>query len=154
MTAKDVMSTKVVAVSDNATVAAAARLMHASGHGGLPVLGEGGKVVGVLDRISLLRLMLPRYAEDIGDLAFLPEDFRAFEKHIAEIGGMSVRDVMRPCDMSATEDTPLVEIAALMVLKHAQDVPILRDESLVGIVGLQDVVDEIVWPHFNRGEEG
>jgi len=152
MTAKDVMTRQVVTVSENATVAAAARLMHASGHGGLPVIGEGGKVVGMLDRITLLRLILPQYAAEIGDLAFLPEDFKGFETRIEEIGRKSVGEVMRPCDICAAEDTPLVEIAALMVLKRAEDVPVLRDQELVGIVGLQDVVDEIVWPHFKRSE--
>ena len=153
MTAKDVMKHNVVTVSESASVIAAARLMHDSGHGGLPVIGAGGKVVGMLDRITLLRLVLPRYADDIGDLAFLPEDFKAFETRVEDLAPRTVGEVMRPCDICATEDTPLMEVAALMVLKHAEEVPVLRDRELVGIIGLQDVVDEIVWPHFKRGEE-
>jgi CBS domain-containing protein len=153
MHAADVMTRQVVTVSENASVAAAVRLMRASGHGGLPVIGEGGRVVGILDRITLLRLVLPKYADEIGDLAFVPEDFKAFEMRIAEIGRKSVREVMRPCDICVAEDTSLVEVAALMVLKHAEDVPVLRGQELVGIVGLQDVVDKIASPAFKRGEE-
>ena len=150
MKAKDLMKQPVVTVSANATVMAAARLMHECGHGMLPVIGEAGEVVGVVDRMTLLRITLPKYAEDIGDLAFLPADFRAFEMRIGELGRRAVREVMRPCDICASEDTPLVELAALMVLKRADAVPIVQEGRLTGIVGVQDIVDEIVWPHFRR----
>jgi len=153
MTAKDIMSRDVRTVAEDATVAAAARLMHDAPHGALPVIAADGKVVGMIDRVTLLRLCLPKYAEDIGDLAFLPPDFTAFEARIENIAHVPVRDVMRPCDVCAAEDTPLVELAALMVLKRVEDVPVLRSERVVGIVGLQDIVDEIVWPHLKHGEE-
>jgi CBS domain-containing protein len=66
---------------------------------------------------------------------------------------MAVRDVMRECDLCATEATPLVELAALMVLKRANYVPIVREGLLVGIVGMENIVDEIVWPRFRRDED-
>jgi CBS domain-containing protein len=128
--------------------------MHAGGHGGLPVVGDGGQMVGMLDRLTLLRLILPRYAEDIGDLAFLPEDFKPFEARLASIGRVLVRDVVQPCDCVAAENTPVVEVAALMLTKNTFHVPVLRAGKIVGIIGLQDIVDEIVWPHFKRDEAG
>jgi CBS domain-containing protein len=153
MTAKDIMCRDVRTVSQDETVAAAARLMHDAPHGALPVVGADGKVVGIIDRATLLRLCLLRYAEDLGDLAFLPPDFSAFETRVGTIARTLVRDVMRPCDVCVAEDTPLVELAALIVLKRVDDVPVLRAARVVGIVGLQDLVDEIVWPHLKHGED-
>ena len=154
MRAKDIMTDQPVTVFEGATAAEAAQLMHASGQGGLPVVDAAGQLLGIVDRLVLLRLILPKYAEDIGDLGFLPEDFKPFESRMEEIGRMLVRDVMRPSDVRATEDTPVVEIAALMVTKQASHVPVVREGRLVGIVAVQDIVDEIVWPHFRRDEEG
>jgi CBS domain-containing protein len=153
MRARDVMTEAVATVRGDATVAEAARLMHHSGHGGLPVVDAAGGLLGIIDRLGLIRLVLPEYAEAIGDLAFLPEDFEPFEERLEEVGHMLVRDVAHPCEATVHESTPLVEVAALMVMKRAQHVPVLRDGRLVGIVGLQDVVDEIVWPHFTRSEQ-
>ncbi|HUT74390.1 MAG TPA: CBS domain-containing protein [Armatimonadota bacterium] len=154
MQARDIMTEQVTTVFEGATVAEAARLMHGCGRGGMPVVNAEGEVVGVVDRLSLLRLILPKYAADIGDLSFLPEDFKPFESRIEEVGHMLVRDVMRPCDVCLTADTSVVELAAVMVTKEVTDVPIVREEHVVGMVSLQDIVDEIVWPHFKRPEDG
>ena len=154
MRARDVMKTEVATVFEGATVAEAARLMHASGQGGLAVLDAVAHVAGIIDQLTLVRLILPKYADDIGDLAFLPDDFKPFEARLEEIGHTPVREVMRPCDVSAAEDTSVVEIAVLMVTKNVSHVPVLRDGRLVGMVALQDIVDEIVWPHFKRDEGG
>jgi len=153
MRAKDVMTAEVMTVGEDVAVGDAARLMHEGGHGGLPVVDGAGRLLGMIDRLSLVRLVLPKYAEDIGDLAFLPDDFEPFEERLEEVRHMLVREVAHPCEATVEESTPLVEVAALMVVKRAHHVPVLRDGRLVGIVGLQDVVDEIVWPHFTRSSQ-
>jgi CBS domain-containing protein len=151
MRAKDVMTTELLSIRGDATAAEAARLMHESKHGGLPVVDEGGQLLGMVDRLGLVRLVLPKYAEALGDLAFLPDDFEPFAERLEEVGHMLVRDVAHPCEAIAEETTPLVEVAALMVIKRAHHLPVLRDGRVVGIIGLQDIVDEIVWPHLARG---
>lgn len=153
MTAKDIMTVEVVSIPETATVGTAARLMHETGHGGLPVVDEAGNLLGIVDRLTLLHLVLPKYAEDIGDLAFLPSDFKPFESRLEEIRRLPVREVMQPCEVYAAEETPVVELAALMLLRREHHIPILRGKRLVGIVGQGDIVDEIVWPHFKHGEE-
>jgi len=55
-TARDLMSVAVVSVSPDATVAEAARLMHRAGVKRLPVVAEGGRLVGIVSRGDLLRV--------------------------------------------------------------------------------------------------
>jgi CBS domain-containing protein len=55
-TARDLMSIAVVSVSPDATVAEAARSMHRAGVKRLPVVAEGGRLVGIVSRGDLLRV--------------------------------------------------------------------------------------------------
>jgi CBS-domain-containing membrane protein len=54
--ARDLMTVAVVAVSPDATVAEAARRMHTAKVKRLPVLGEGGRLVGIISRADLLKV--------------------------------------------------------------------------------------------------
>jgi len=147
MKAIDVMSTNPVVVRQEATVREAIELMLRTGHHHLPVVNEQGALVGLLNQFTLIKLCLPSYAEQIGDLAFLPDDFEPFDHRMEELGQVAVQDVMDPEPPVATEDTSLVELAALISLRSVKVLPVVRDNVVVGIVGVQDVVREIVHPH-------
>ena len=54
--ARDLMSVAVVAITPDATVAEAARRMHTANIKRLPVLGEGGRLVGIVSRSDLLKV--------------------------------------------------------------------------------------------------
>ena len=55
-TARDLMSIAVVSIAPDATVAEAARRMHTAGVKRLPVLDEGGRLVGIVSRADLLKV--------------------------------------------------------------------------------------------------
>jgi CBS-domain-containing membrane protein len=55
-TARDLMSVAVVSIAPEATVAEAARRMHTAKVKRLPVLGEGGRLVGIISRADLLKV--------------------------------------------------------------------------------------------------
>jgi CBS domain-containing protein len=54
--ARDLMSVAVVSITPDATVAEAARRMHTANVKRLPVLGEGGRLVGIVSRSDLLKV--------------------------------------------------------------------------------------------------
>jgi CBS domain-containing protein len=55
-TARDLMSVALVSISPDATVAEAARRMHRAQVKRLPVVGEGGRLVGIVSRSDLLKV--------------------------------------------------------------------------------------------------
>jgi CBS domain-containing protein len=55
-TARDLMSVALVSISPDATVAEAARRMHRANIKRLPVIGEGGRLVGIVSRSDLLKV--------------------------------------------------------------------------------------------------
>jgi CBS domain-containing protein len=148
------MTRDVASLRSTATVVEAVRLMHASGHGGLPVLDQEGRVLGIATKLAILRLCLPRYAEQVGDVSFLPGDFEPFAGRFEHAGEVPIEQVMEPCPPCVSEETSLGEVAVLMITKRVRQIPVVRDGRLVGIVGLQDVIDEIVRPHLGDRAAG
>lgn len=61
---EDIMTTEVVAINPETTVAEAARLLHEYKFGGLPVVDEDRKVIGILTAIDLLGLLMEQMAEE------------------------------------------------------------------------------------------
>jgi CBS domain-containing protein len=55
-TARDLMTVALVAISPDATVAQAARRLHRAQIKRLPVIGEGGRLVGIISRGDLLKV--------------------------------------------------------------------------------------------------
>jgi CBS domain-containing protein len=63
-TARDLMTVAVASISPDATVPEAARRMHTAGVKRLPVVGEGGRLAGIVSRSDLLKVF-NRSDEDI-----------------------------------------------------------------------------------------
>ncbi|MCJ7751370.1 MAG: CBS domain-containing protein [Armatimonadetes bacterium] len=152
MRARDAMSRDVQTVSPEATVGEAALLMSSSGHGALPVIDEDGKLLGLVTKTPLVRRLLPTYLEQVGDL-YRSGEFKPFQDNVEKVALLPVTDVMDRKPLTATEDTPLAEVAAMMVMHNARQVLIVEGERLVGVVGMQDIVDMIAWPEPNKSAD-
>ena len=62
MSAGRVMTRSVVSVRTGTNISGLVQFMHATGHGGLPVVDPEGRVLGGATRLAVLRLCLPQYA--------------------------------------------------------------------------------------------
>lgn len=145
MLVRDAMSSDVRTVSPDDTIAGAALAMRESGHGALPVVDSQGQLVGVLKKFSVVRRCLPSYLEEIGDL-LRSGVFAPFRDKVDEVGLLAVSELMTPDPPTATEDTPLAQVAATMIMGDARQVFVVREGKLIGVVGMQDIVDAIAWP--------
>jgi CBS domain-containing protein len=119
--------------------------MRETGHGTLPVVDDAGQLVGLVTKAPLVRRLLPEYLEQVGDL-YRSGEFKPFADKLDEVALLAVRDVMDPNPLTATEDTPLAEIAAMMIMHHLGQVLITEGDELTGIVGMQNIIDIIAWP--------
>ena len=114
-TAKDIMTTRVVTVKPSTPIADAARLLVRRKISGVPVVDEKDKtkVVGILTEADLLA---------------------------APAGAKTVAEVMRKRVISVSPETPIDEIAAILVKRKIKRVPVLDGGKLVGIVSRIDVL--------------
>lgn len=152
MRAAEAMTREVTSLSPDATVAQAALLMRSSGHGTLAVVDSEGGLLGTVSKAGLVRLCLPKYLEEVGDL-YRSGEFRPFQDKVTEVGLLPVREVMEAEPPTVSPDTPLAEVAAIMVMQNARQLPVVSEGRLVGIIGMQDIIDKIAWPEPGGHEE-
>jgi len=134
MKAKDVMTPRVLTVSENATVLDAAQLMVKRRISGLPVVDANGGLVGMITEGDLMhRTEIATGQERSGFLAFLIGPGRAAEDYVRAHGRL-IKEVMSVDPVSVTEDTGLDRIVSLFDKRKIRRVAVLRDGHIVGIV--------------------
>jgi CBS domain-containing protein len=111
MNAQNIMTRDVVTVGAAATVKEAAQILTQQQLSGAPVVDERGQIVGVVS-----------------------------EADIVAAKGSRVKDIMSKKVFTITEETPVEEIAALMMTRRIKRLPVMREEKLVGIVSRADIV--------------
>lgn len=124
----DIMTHKPVTIRLDQTLYAALELMHAVGCHHLPVLGSDGHLLGVItDRDCRIALQAPTTAD---------ESWRQGE-HAREL---VVRSVMTPAPIVVEPDTSAEEAARLMLAHRIGCLPVMRSETLIGIITKSDIL--------------
>lgn len=143
MLARDVMQTDVRTVRPQTTVQEVAELLSDASYSGLPVVDENRRLVGIITTADLLaraqRLDVPTFFPFIGGIVYLQSP-RKFEEQLRKATGEAVADVMTTDLVTVAEETPVQEIATLMVERKINRVPVVKEGRLVGIVARDDIV--------------
>jgi CBS domain-containing protein len=128
MRAKDVMSDGVLSVGAEASVLEAAKLLINCRVSAMPVVDAAGIMTGIVSEADLM-----------GDA----EDYVASDGN-GDQPARKVGDVMTRDVITASEDTPLAELAALMRARSIKRLPILRHGAVVGIVSRVDILRGLI----------
>lgn len=150
MRAKDLMSDGVMSVSADASVLEAAKLFINCHVSAMPVVDEEGRMVGIVSEADLVS---PKTDGKTGLLARATEDPNSAVDRV-DAAASKVTDFMSRVVISASEDTPLTELAGLMMRHHVKRLPIVRDDAVVGIVSRTDLLRALVALHSHRGIKG
>lgn len=147
LTAKDIMSPAPVTVTPSTDILEAARLMLKKRFNGLPVVGNDGRLVGVICQSDLIsqqkRLNLPSLFTVLD--GFIPlGSMNDMDAEVQKITATTVAQAMTPAPATVTVDTPVDEIATLMVDNKYYTLPVLDDGKLAGVVGKEDILRTLV----------
>lgn len=146
-TARDIMTVDPVSVGRDLSVTDAARLMVERRIGALPVL-DGEKLVGIVTEGDLImrdvKVEFPTYLHLLDGFIMYPPATARFESELKKAVGATVEDVMTASPVTVQADTPLADVATLMVDRDVSRVPVLDGERLVGIVSKSDIVRSLI----------
>ena len=122
MQAHDVMTTDVLTVTPDMSVDEARDLLFRNHIHGVPVVDHSGRLVGMVSFVDL-----------------------------AGRFGTRILHIMQRDPVTASEDSPIGEIATSMLTHKIRRVPIVRGTQIVGIVSASDVIRALLDLHEERG---
>ena len=144
MNAADVMTRQVITVGPDTPLIEAAKLMLKHRIGGLPVVGDGKALVGIVTEGDFLHRAetgterrRPRWLEFIIGPGQLATEY-------TQSSGRKVNEVMTGTVHSVGEDAALEEVVNLMERHRVKRLPVVRGRKLVGIVTRANLVRAVV----------
>jgi CBS domain-containing protein len=143
MRAHQIMTRPVITVTPETTIVEAANTMLQKHVSGLPVTDATGKLVGIVSEGDFIR------RGEIGTqrrrgrfLKFILGPGRAATDFVHE-HGCKVAEIMTPQPLTITEDTALEEIVELMEKNNVKRLPVMRGDSIVGIVSRANLLQAV-----------
>ena len=141
--AKDIMTRDVHSVTPDTSVEELARLFAEKGVNAMPVIDEGGRLRGIVTETDLVRLdqplHLPRVVS-IFDWVLYLEREKNFQEEVEKIAARRVEEICAQKVVTCTPETPVREIAAIMVDKGVHLLPVVDGGKVVGVVARLDII--------------
>jgi CBS domain-containing protein len=147
LTAKDVMTRTVITVRDDATLSELIAILTDNMITGVPVVGESGKLVGVVSTTDVARSSKERSRNLRRDnppdfyvhgLDLIEDDVRSFS--LEEENEQTVEDIMTPVIFSVSENATFAEMADTMVGGRVHRLIVTNGDRVVGIVTTLDLL--------------
>ncbi|MHB1399677.1 MAG: CBS domain-containing protein [Trichloromonadaceae bacterium] len=143
LSAKDVMTTKVLTVTEETTVEELARLFEERGVNAMPVLDPAGDLVGIVTQTDLVEQDKPLHIPtviSIFDWVIYLESEKNFKDEVAKITARTVGSLCARDVVTCSPETPVSEIAELMVEHKAHLIPVVEGKTLLGVVARLDII--------------
>ncbi|MDD4733058.1 MAG: CBS domain-containing protein [Desulfovibrio sp.] len=143
LTARDIMTTNPLTLEPGADVSEAVRLMLENKINGLPVVDASGRLQGIICQSDLVaqqkKVALPSFFTLL-DGVFPVSASEQLEREVSKMTALTVDKAMTVNPVSIQPDTPLEDIATMMVEKKLYTLPVVENNRLVGVVGKEDVL--------------
>ena len=134
LTVRDIMTERPRTVSPHTPLRDAALDMVRAGVGGLPVVDEADRVIGMLSERELMQHLMSSYLQ--AGAAQRPPSAPGAQR--------TVRDVMTRQVLCVSPEQPLAEVASMLTNKDVDRVPVVREGRLVGFLTRGDIVRKLI----------
>jgi CBS domain-containing protein len=147
LTAKDIMTTKVITVAKETSVKDLADILWKNRISGAPVVDRDNVLVSVVTESDLIdqnkKVHIPKMIA-ILDSVLLLEKPGKMKEDIQKMTGATVQDIMARELVTVTADTSLDEIATIMAEKRVHTLPVVAGKQLIGVIGKSDIIRTLI----------
>lgn len=146
MKAKEFMTRDVISVPPDMSIQDLAQRLTDKKISGVPVIGTFG-LMGIITEGDLVdqvkKIHLPTLVT-ILDAVIPIAGERRYEKELRKMAGSTAQDIMTTEVTVVDEETELEEVATLLSEGDVSLLPVLRGDSVVGIIGKRDIIRAIL----------
>lgn len=141
--AKDIMTKDVCSVMPDTGVEELGRLFVEKGISAMPVLDEEGRLQGIVSETDLVEQDKPLHIPtviSIFDWVLYLEREKDFHDEVKKITARTVSEICSRTVVTCSPETPVSEIASLMVDKKRHLIPVVEGDKVVGVVARLDII--------------
>ncbi len=145
MLAKDIMSSPVATIPEDKTVYDAASLMLEQVVSCLVVVDDSGQIAGILTHtdFGLHHKFMP-LGGDLYQLLGSWADSTTMEETAQRVRGRAIKEVMNREVVVISESAPISDVIEVMLQRHVNRLPVVRDGKLVGVITRHDLLKLII----------
>lgn len=140
---KDIMTKDVVTVTKETTVMELAGIFSQRHLSSLPVLDQGGALIGIVTETDLVEqdknLHIPTVISIFDWVIYLESD-KKFEKELKKMTGGTVGDIYSSEVVTVSPDSSVSDAADLLSSRKITALPVVDGEKLVGIISRIDLI--------------
>ena len=126
MKARDLMQTRIVAVTREYSAREVSILIHSGTFSGVPVIETGNRLVGIVSEFDVLKALVAE------------KDLRA----------LKAEDIMTPQPVTV-EETATAEMVIKQMIEHQIiSIPVVRDGRLIGMISRMDLMNLLIDSHL------
>lgn len=129
MNVSDMMTAKPITIHQDTPLRSALEILDKNNFHHLPIMNSEGQLVGILTK------------RDIRAALKSPYILREAWQNEAEIIRLPVRAIMTPAPIVVEPNADADEAVRLMLANHVSCLPVVRSETLVGIITTSDVLN-------------
>lgn len=147
MKARDVMSTDLIWIDEEASVWDAFLLMRKNNVSGLPVRSAAGCLSGIITEGDVLRdvksLHMPQRMKALESMLNSWKESQ-YEENVYKKSSRPVREVMSSPVITVDEEVNVGDVARIMLEERINRIPVVRDGQVVGMVSRSDILRALV----------
>lgn len=143
LTAKDIMTTEVFSVREETDIKELAALFVKHRVTAMPVVDADGSLVGMVSQTDLVEQDKPLHIPTVislFDWVIYLESEKSFQEEVRKVTARKVGEICSRGPVTCSTETPLNEIASLMVDNKVHLVPVVEKDTLVGVVARLDLI--------------
>lgn len=146
LTAQEIMTREVCTVTEETDIKDLAALFVARKYKTLPVVGDDGRLVGVVSQTDLVEQDKPLHIPtviSIFDWVLYLESPKLFLDEVRKVSARRVGEICAREVITCSPGTPVDEVARLMVDNKVHMLPVLDGERLAGVVSRLDIIRSV-----------
>jgi len=143
LTARDIMTKTIVSVTLETSLNDLAKKFVETRFSNLPVLDEGGQLLGIISETDLIEQHKPLHIPTVMtlfDWVFTLGSEKRFKEEVDRVTATTVSELYQKDPVTCAPDTTVRELAGLMSQHRVHLLPVVDSGKMIGVVARLDLI--------------